>query len=102
MKKSNQLAKTKLLKIFLSSIKTKVAIKFPKKLYFSAENRLGAERVKEQPSRRVDAVAGRSQNFLDIILKGSNKSEQFLTFKVKELASISLFTLLKKSSTIQR
>ena len=31
MKKFNQLAKKKLLKIFPSSIKTKVAIKFPKK-----------------------------------------------------------------------
>ena len=34
MKKFNQLAKNKLLKIFLSTIKTKVAIKFPKKLFF--------------------------------------------------------------------
>ena len=47
MKKFNQLAKKKkLIKIFLSSIKTKVAIKFPKKnFFFSAENQLGAERV---------------------------------------------------------
>ena len=34
MKNFNQLAKKKLLKIFLSSIKTKVAIKFLKKLFF--------------------------------------------------------------------
>ena len=49
MKKFNQLAKTKRLQIYLSSIKTKVAVKFPKKLFFSffcAENWLGAERVK--------------------------------------------------------
>ena len=34
MKNFNQLAKKKLLKIFLSSMQTKVAIKFPKKLFF--------------------------------------------------------------------
>ena len=46
MKKFNQLAK-KRLRIYLSSIKTKVAIKFPKIffLFFSAENRRGAVRV---------------------------------------------------------
>ena len=44
MKKFNQLAK-KYLKLFLSSIKTKVALKFPKKLFFPAENQLGAERL---------------------------------------------------------
>ena len=39
MKKFNQLAKKKLLKIFLSNIKTKLAIKFPKKnFFFSAES----------------------------------------------------------------
>ena len=49
MKKFNQLAKKKRLKIFLSSIKTKVAIKFPKKtFFFSVENWLGTERVNEQ------------------------------------------------------
>ena len=41
------------LKIFLSSIKTEVAIKFTKKFFFfffPAENRLGTERVSlEQP-----------------------------------------------------
>ena len=42
MKKFNQLA-TKNYLVFLSSIKTKVAIKFPKKNFFT-ENRLGAER----------------------------------------------------------
>ena len=50
MKKFNQLAKKKKKKNYLkyiSSIKTKVAIKFPKKkIFVSAENRLGAERVK--------------------------------------------------------
>ena len=46
MKMFNQLAKNKLLKIFLSRIKMKVVIKCPKKLFFSAENLLGAERVK--------------------------------------------------------
>ena len=46
MTKFNQLAKKNLLKNFLSSIKTKVVIKFPKKLFFfPAENRLDAERV---------------------------------------------------------
>ena len=49
MKKFNQLwlKKQKLLKTFLSSIKTEVAIKFAKKtFFFSTENRLGAEKVK--------------------------------------------------------
>ena len=49
MKKFNRLAKNKLLKIFISSIKTKVAIyKISRKtfFFFSHENRLGAERVK--------------------------------------------------------
>ena len=45
MKKFNQLAKKKILKMFLSSRKTKVAKKFPNFFFFSAENRLGAERV---------------------------------------------------------
>ena len=53
MKKFNQWAKKKkkkkkkILKIFLSSIKTKVAMKFPKKknFIFSADNWLGSERV---------------------------------------------------------
>ena len=50
MKKFNQLAKKKKkkkkCKIFLSSIKTEVAVKFPKKLFFfSTENWFGAERV---------------------------------------------------------
>ena len=48
MKKFNQLAKKKILRIFLSSRKDKVAIKFPKRtifFFFSAENRLGTERV---------------------------------------------------------
>ena len=35
----------KLLTIYLTSIKTKVAIKFPKKNFFSVENQLGGERV---------------------------------------------------------
>ena len=47
MKKFNQLQKKKKLKIFLSSLKTKAAIKFPNIFFFSAENRLGTERVKE-------------------------------------------------------
>ena len=48
MKKLNQLSKkiNTVLQIFLSSIKTKVAIKFPKKP-FPAENRPGTERVNE-------------------------------------------------------
>ena len=37
MKKFNQLAKKKLLKIFLSSIRTKVAIKFLKKTFFRSK-----------------------------------------------------------------
>ena len=47
MKKFIRLAKKKLLEIFLSSIKTKVTIKFPTKLFFffSAKNWLGSERV---------------------------------------------------------
>ena len=54
MKKFNQLAKKKLFKIFLSSIKTKVAIKFPKKLFFSAENWLGVERVKKRKKKEKE------------------------------------------------
>ena len=51
MKKFNQLAKKNYLKIFLSSIKSKVAIKFPKKpFFFSAKNRFGTERVKGENS----------------------------------------------------
>ena len=49
MKKFNKLAKKKkkILKIFPSGIKTKVAIKFPRKLFFfSDKNRIGTERVK--------------------------------------------------------
>ena len=48
MKKFNQLAKKNRLKIFPSSIKTKVGIKYPRKnfFFFSVENQLGAERVK--------------------------------------------------------
>ena len=47
MIKVNQwLKKLPVLKIFLSSIKTKVAIKFLK-LVFPAENQLGAERVEK-------------------------------------------------------
>ena len=46
MKKFSQLAKKKkLLRIFLANTKAKVAIKFPKKLFFLAENWLGAARV---------------------------------------------------------
>ena len=50
MKNFNRLKKKKKKKefqIYLSSIKAKVAIKFPKK-NFSAENRLGAERVNKE------------------------------------------------------
>ena len=50
MKKFNQLAK-KLLKFFLSSIKSKVlvAIKVPRKVFFfSAEDGLGTERVNDR------------------------------------------------------
>ena len=51
MKKFNQLdkkKKKKILKIFISSIKTKVPIKFPKNFFFfPPENQLGAERVNE-------------------------------------------------------
>ena len=52
MKKFNHFKKKKKkkkrLKNFLSCIKTKVAIKFPKKLFFfSAENRIGAEKVND-------------------------------------------------------
>ena len=36
------------LKNSLSSIKTEVATKFPKKLFFSDENQLGTERVNKQ------------------------------------------------------
>ena len=39
-----------LLRTFLSSIETKVAIKFPKLFFFPAKNRLGAERVENQIS----------------------------------------------------
>ena len=47
MEKLNQFKKKKKKKKnSLSSIQTEVAIKFPKKLYFPAENQLGAERVK--------------------------------------------------------
>ena len=54
MKKFIPLAKKKLLKMFLSSIKTKAAIKFPKKkkekkkkkFFFPAKNRLGTEKAK--------------------------------------------------------
>ena len=44
--------KRKVFQFFLSSIKTKVAVKFPEKLFFfffSAKNRLGAERVNDTP-----------------------------------------------------
>ena len=48
MKKSNQVAREKGLWIYLSSIKTKVAIKFSEKnFFFSAENWLSAERVNQ-------------------------------------------------------
>ena len=48
MKNFNQLVTKILLTIFLSTIKTKGAIKFPKKLFFffPAESQLAAERVK--------------------------------------------------------
>ena len=45
MKKFNQLVKKKLLKIFLSTIKSKVAKKFLKKKKISTKNRLATERV---------------------------------------------------------
>ena len=50
MKKFNHMAKkktTRYLKFFLSTTNTKVAIKFLKVFFFSAENWLGAERVKQ-------------------------------------------------------
>ena len=48
MKKVNQLAKKKLLQIYLYRIKTKVAITFPNFFFFFffAENQLAVERVK--------------------------------------------------------
>ena len=58
MKKFNQLAKKNYLKFF-SGIKAKVAIKFPKKPFFSAENRLGAERVNSlahQPFEKLGQI----------------------------------------------
>ena len=45
MGKFNQLANKELLQIYLSSIKTKVTIKFL--FVFFSENRLGAERAKK-------------------------------------------------------
>ena len=45
MKKFNQLTKKKLLQIYLSSIKTKVTVKFPKKNFLSTENQLVVGRV---------------------------------------------------------
>ena len=59
MKKSNQLAKKKkLLQIYLNSIKTKVVIKFLKKLFITAENRLDTERVNVSlgPSRDINLL----------------------------------------------
>ena len=46
MKKFNQLAEKKLLKIFLSSIKTTVAIKFPKKIFLSAKIQMALKELK--------------------------------------------------------
>ena len=66
MKKFNQLAKKKkkkkILTMFLSSIKTKIAIKFPKKL-FSAENQLDVERVNKN-FPRIDTENGDSDYYL--------------------------------------
>ena len=58
MKTFKQLAKKKLLKIFLSGIKTKVAITFLKQtfFFFFTENRLGAERVKRAYQDREDSL----------------------------------------------
>ena len=60
MKTFNQLAEKKkkkkkknLLKIFLSSIKTKVAIRFPKTFFFSTKTHLDAERVIGQCHTRM-------------------------------------------------